>query len=671
MSTAGDLRWLCRLVDDSLSPYTEPHAFVSANKENEKKILISSSQVMRKIQLRIHEFDSASNKEDFEQHCSVHHCLPKIVTKMVNLLTVKSEFVQHVAVNALVLTSEFLSTTGNSWAEFIHLLCCSLETAFTRMLSCSFENNNLDSRDVDFMLQHELRNCDWSTVAGIVKALRVICKHLKEDYDGLVKVYYDSVNSCLLKIPWNLLDECWSCDNGSRKKSLSVNELHLNNLGDTDPGIRFLGTFLQLLCTLVDRNNFEETDCDSASKHPLFVTVVNFIPRLVKWCLPRKEDNAETCIIHYMKHKLLILMIRLSSLLCLDCSDYFSWLEILHNHFQELLLQPLTQFMSDQGDCLEGSPFLSSLSDGEAYGVPSSHLQRQAIFLLLDCSVNLINQRGSMKNQSDCSTLSSLFTNNPDTELDHLHRKKGLLELYKWIQNHLPNEVSINYEMHPEICINFMSSFLQLYIREDDLLFEVLLQLLSISSCLQQLSGRKDAAYQDVKRDFPFDLSDIFNPVYLFHLFLSEIHYDHQVLLDYLISKDTGISCAKYLLRCMHLICNSWKLFVEFPLSGEFLNQSSCKRRKLLGDGIQFVADRTFSSVDKNGSILLHIKNFKEDSEYDLKHRNIEQFKKAAECLLSLNNSIGNLHQKSLFPYNPEVLLRRKISRVMLPGKGI
>lgn len=112
----------------------------------------------------------------------------------------------------------------------------------------------------------------------------------------------------------------------------------------------------------------------------------------------------------------------------------------------------------------------------------------------------------------------------------------------------------------------------------------------------------------------------------------------------------------------MHLICNSWKLFVEFPLSGEFLNQSSCKRRKLLGDGIQFVADGTLSSVDKNGSILLHIKNFKEDSKYDLKHRNIEQFKKAAECLLSLNNSIGNLHQKSLFPYNPEVLLRRYIA---------
>ncbi|KAK2410997.1 hypothetical protein QL285_046328 [Trifolium repens] len=633
MSPAGELRWLCHLINESLSPYTEPHGFVPKNKENEKEILIASSQVLRKIQLRIREFDSDSNKEelcDSEQHCSVHQCLPKILTKLVNLLTVKSEFVQHVAVNAFVLTSEFVSTTGNNWDDFIHFLCVSFETAFTRMISCLHENHKFDSIDVDFTLQQGLRSCDWSTVTGIVGVLRVICKHLKEDYDDeLVKVYYDSVNSCLLNLPWNLLDECWNRDIGSMKKGLSVNQPCLDNFGVMDLGSRFLGTFLQLLCTLVDRDNFVETGCDSANKHPLFVTIMNLVPRLVKWCLPKQEDSAETCISHYMKHKLLILMIRLGSLMCLDCSDYVSRLEVLHSYYQELLLLPLTQFMSDQGDCLEGSPFLLSLSDGEAYGTSSSHLQRQAIFLLLDCSVNLISQRGSKENHSDFSTLTSCFTNNPDPELDHLCIKKGLLELYKWIQEHLPSEVSINHENYSEICMNFMSSFLQLYLCEDDLLFEVLLQLLSIS-CLQQQSGRKGVAYQD-------------------------IHYDHQVLLDYLISKDTGISCAKYLLRCMHLICNSWKLFVEFPLSGKLLNQTSCKRRKLIGDGLQFVADETPSSVDNNGSIELNIKNFKAE----FKHRNIEQFKKAAECLLSLNNSIGNLHQKSLFPYNPEVLLRR------------
>ncbi|KAK7359907.1 hypothetical protein VNO77_01875 [Canavalia gladiata] len=670
MSPAGELRWLCRLVDESLRPYTEPQAFVSTCKEKEKEILIASSQVVTKIQLRIREFDScaeAKHVSDEERFCgsnqhSVQQCLRKIVTEMIILLTVKSEFVQHVAVNALVLTSQFVSTTGNNWNGFIHLLSCSLEIAIARVLLClavpssGAEKSVFDCSDRELLVQYELKNCDWSTVFGILRVLRVICKYLKEeDYDdGHVKVYYDSINSCLLKMPWDLLDEYWSCDIDGTKNSSSINQF-CNYFGVMDPGMKFLGTFLQLLCSLVDQNDIVEIDCDSVNKHPIFVTVVNLIPRLAKWCHSKQQDSAETRIIHYLKHKLLTLMIRLGSLTSLDCSIRFSWFELLHNYFRELLQQPLAQFHSDQIDCLEGSPFLLSLSDGEACGIHSSHLQRQAIFLLLACSFSLICQT-----EATCiySTLCSCVTTNPNLELDHICRKKGTLELYKWIQGHLPSEISINHEKYLQICMNFMSFFIQLYLREDDLLFEVLLQLFGISSCLQQQSERKDASYQDVKKDFPFDLSDFFNPVHLFHLFLSEIHYDHQVLLDYLISKDTGVSCAKYLLRCLHLICNSWKLFSEFPLFGEFLNQSKSKRRKIVEDGLQLLEDGTPTSVDKGGTIL-HIKNYMEDRECGFKHYNIKPFKKAAECLLSLNNSVDNLHQKNLFPYNPEVLLRR------------
>ena len=99
-------------------------------------------------------------------------------------------------------------------------------------------------------------------------------------------------------------------------------------------------------------------------------------------------------------------------------------------------------------------------------------------------------------------------------------------------------------------------------------------------------------AFQEMKEDVLLHVSHIFNPLNLFHLFLAEasvshsddtniltssgifvfhlfeldaqllflfllhyvlfilqLHYDHQVLLDYLISKDTGISCAEYILR--------------------------------------------------------------------------------------------------------------------------
>lgn len=191
---------------------------------------------------------------------------------------------------------------GNNWNEFINFLCCSWEMVLARILSSSAE-----SSDFDFLMQCGLTNCDWSTVTGITQAMRVICKHLKEDYDDeVVKVFYDSVDSCLLKMPWDLLDEYWSCDIGSMERSSSMNQLNLKDVSGMEPRIKFLGTLLQLLCSLVDRDDFVETGCDSADEHPLFITIMNLIPRLVKWSLSKQEDGAETCIIHYLKHKSLV-----------------------------------------------------------------------------------------------------------------------------------------------------------------------------------------------------------------------------------------------------------------------------------------------------------------------------------------------------------------------------
>lgn len=39
-----------------------------------------------------------------------------------------------------------------------------------------------------------------------------------------------------------------------------------------------------------------------------------------------------------------------------------------------------------------------------------------------------------------------------------------------------------------------------------------------------------------------------------------------------------------------------------------------------------------------------------------------QAFEDAKDCLLSLQNSVVKLHQKKLFPYNPEALLRRLVS---------
>ncbi|XP_054824563.1 uncharacterized protein LOC129322317 isoform X3 [Prosopis cineraria] len=559
MSPSGELSWLCRLIDESLRSYIGPDeaVFIGKEKEVEKEVLINLSEVLRKIQLRIHESVSKEKetvvktvlKEEslcgLNLHSAAHHCMSNVVTDMMILLTAKSQFVQHLAVKALALTSNFLLTMGSYLNEFVQFLCCFWEVAIAR----SGAGNNLDSSDVRFLGPYELKRSDWSTVAGINQVLRAVFKCLKEDYDDeLVKMYYDSVNSSLSKVPWDLLDQFQVYLTDGSKKSSSTNPLNVDNFSAMEPGVKFLGTFLQLLCSLVDQNDFVETGGASANKHPLLVTVVNLVPRLLKWCLNKKGGSAETCIIQYLKHKLLILMIRLRLNKCLDCSILLSWLELLHDYFQELLWQPFTQFQLDQNECLEGSPFLLNLSDGEVSGMHSHHLRRQAIFLFLDCSFSLISQKGDPADCCICSGLNSCLPNNSDSEPNFYCKRKGLVGLYKWLQGHLLTEVSFNDEKYLEICVNFMSSFLQLYLGEDDLLFEVLLQLLGITSCLQQQYNKKETAFHDIQKDFSFSLLDVFNPVQLFHLFLSEIHYDHQVLLDYLISKDTGISCAKYLL---------------------------------------------------------------------------------------------------------------------------
>lgn len=161
-----------------------------------------------------------------------------------------------------------------------------------------------------------------------------------------------------------------------------------------------------------------------------------------------------------------ILMTRLSSYKCLDCSILLSWLKLLHNYFQELLQQPLTQFQFDEEKCLEGSPFLFSLSDREVSGMQSSHLQRQAVFLLLDFSSSSISQKGDPAGHRICSTLNSCLTNNFHPKSDYCCVKMGLLEIYKWLQGHLPTDISIYHEKYLCICVNFMSSFLQLYLGE-------------------------------------------------------------------------------------------------------------------------------------------------------------------------------------------------------------
>lgn len=132
------------------------------------------------------------------------------------------------------------------------------------------------------------------------------------------------------------------------------------------------------------------------------------------------------------------------------------------------------------------------------------------------------------------------------------------------------------------------------------------------------------------------------------------------ILLNFFCHTSSHLFFCMFLDRCLSLVSTSWQSFVEFTLFEDPLNQSSSKKRRItIGDDPEFQTDVKPFVMDCEGDILSPVKNYEQDSEYGFNPFYTNPYKYAKECLLSLKDSVENLHQKKLFPYNPEVLLKR------------
>ena len=169
-----------------------------------------------------------------------------------------------------------------------------------------------------------------------------------------------------------------------------------------------------------------------------------------------------------------MLMIRLSSHIRLQYSLLASWLQILHEYFQDLLLQPICPVKPDENGCLEGSPFLFSLLDGEVYSMSLRHLQRQAVFLFLRCSFSLISMREETREQCAYAATNSCLAFDLNSEC--YSQKRGLSELHEWLQGHVLKDLVVDHEMYWEKYRKFTLSFLQLFMHE--VCFLVLLEVI-------------------------------------------------------------------------------------------------------------------------------------------------------------------------------------------------
>ncbi|KAL2504866.1 hypothetical protein Adt_20487 [Abeliophyllum distichum] len=664
----------------SLSPYLEL-APESLTKEIENHLLIALSQVFVQVKQWTHEFDSGSDSSSHSDEdsmempvdnsaCSVvstsysdnRHCLAKIMVELMALLAAQNPYIQHLAGNTFVAISEFVIGSDSSWDDFMHFLCPCLEWAICNNLSSSFEPK---SQYLDYALpisisslKLKLRNTNWLMVAAIFRVLRNILKLLKRDFDdNFLKRYLDCISSLILNVPWDLLSEVFLGHNAMSPKGAGKKILQHIKAVQPKEATMFYGNLLQFFCSLVEQSCFLEVGADSLS---VICKISNLVPKLLSWCHSELQSSDNVRISQYFRHKMLMLIIKLSFRIYLESTLIVSWLRLVHEYFEDLLLQPIPGEKFEDNYCLEGSPFCTSLFDPGKQNMSSRHLQRLAVFLFLRCSLSLLSMKASPDKKCACERLEACLTFDLNLNSECCTKSKGLIELHKWVRAHVPADIFLDHEMYSKQCLTFTFSFVKLYMHEDDILFEVLLQLF----CLPFHPDRRirEGGFRlEVKNHKFFLASDLFNPIHIFHIFLAEIHYDHQVLLDYLISKDTGTSCAEYLLRSLRIVCDCWELFVEFPEMEEAKYQLCSKRRKVLAGSLDFEEVLFSPRVKNDGSPSLLETECKKgqlsDSKHCRKHR--LPFVAARDCLFSLRTSIESLCQKNLFPYNPQALLLR------------
>ncbi|XP_056169761.1 uncharacterized protein LOC115686581 isoform X1 [Syzygium oleosum] len=648
MSGGSRLSHISGLIDLHLRPCAVIEVG-SVSKEEEKNLLIALSKVFREIRLWTSEETDGSSDSDAEENPVSQSAdsgefalnseerifLAKIVGDLMCFLMVHSQHVQHLTSNVLSAISELLSAYGKGWGPFVHLLFVYAELSIGNIHPCSSVTRTRVHEDLygvsescSRAIKSKLQKANWSTVAGIFRVLRCIWKYLKQDFeDQLVDSYLNSLNSFISHIPWNLLDDA----NVGQKCA---------HLGLQMPKFIFLGYFTQLLSSVVEQVDHKKVQGGSVNGHQLLFSIAKLVPSLFLCCLGKEEEHDDARISLYFRHKLLMLMTRLSGQ-GLESSVLFLWLRLLHKYFQDLMSEQISMLEPVREDSLEGSPFSGSMFEENIQGTNLYHLKRQAIYLFIKCSLSLIFNEEEGDQQCECLSAKPCLSSHPE----YCSHKKVLGELYKWLSQNLQHDTHGDSELYMEKCMHFGSSFIQLYAQEDDLLFKVLLEVLSIpipgSEKFDEVKGR----IPDSQENILIHLSNLFNPLNLFHSFLAEIKYDHQVLLDYLISKDMGISCAEYLLRCLRLISESWEAFLQFSYVWSAKKWSSITERKIFRQKVNFRLEPYSTGNFRHGHKLQGTRG--------------KPFDKAKLCLLSLKYSVENLHQKNLFPYNPKVLLRR------------
>ncbi|KAK8956533.1 hypothetical protein KSP39_PZI000201 [Platanthera zijinensis] len=592
----------------------------------------------------------------------------------VAFLNADCQFVRHASGNVILSISNFLIKFECLWCKSLQLVWFSLQyfmsTFFSRQelstpsvisineglmlhepnITDSAQDHTSQFSRFIALLKSRLLNANLFVVVHLFQTSRSILKSLRHESDDLEEVFMQYGVSSLIKMPWDSLIDIFSnCCYASLISFVPIDEVDSRS---SLTGIKnlLLGTIFQLCCSLVRIYDFEAHGTGRSNELSTYLKFCDLVPKFLSCCFIHPLGDTKNFLSGYLKHKSLIMMTRLSLHSSWENSHPESWLKYLSQFFGEILHQSISECATGFENCLGESPFLASKCEvDKSY---TRHLQRQTIFLLFKCSFTIARVGEASK---ECACEDETTSSSCGSQICRNHCNLGSLDAFSWLQRWCPQanfQGCINYF---ESCNSFVTSFLQLYIEEDDLLFKILLQLLDTPFSAWQKESSNKSESVGANKDIVCHFSSIFCPIRLFHLVLLLLSYDHLVLVDYLISKDTGIHCLQYLLRCLHVIHNSWPAFLQFSIFGNKSDHHHKRRRKVPLNEDE--GPTLLSSTNAAFRRQLMGKHKKCQTAYEIS--DLRTFENAERCLSLLKISLGELQRKSLFPYNLKPLLKR------------
>ena len=228
--------------------------------------------------------------------------------------------------------------------------------------------------------------------------MELLCNILKLGQfisDECADVYLDIADTYIVDVAWILL----------HKLSLGETIYTLNSSSEIDPlSLRnkaphyverelVLGSLLQILCSLVHvivSKNGEVEGGNILNQWPMVAKVNELIPAFSIQVLAPHSHSCHDCISDFLRHKLLMLMIRISDCFLQKPCTFILWLDLLWKHAADLLGYSLPDREIHEIS-LVGSLFWTSLHHCNKDSVTCKHhLQSHAIYFLFKCSLILI-----------------------------------------------------------------------------------------------------------------------------------------------------------------------------------------------------------------------------------------------------------------------------------------